>query len=213
MRDELRCLSDFPPGNEAGGDSFFYIEGVFYVDDRGSNIATDASNWMLQNIGRIHEFLLATGSIIFPNPEIPSTDFEICTEGVRYKKAAPEIKSMHATNIEDLYIGLHSKYLFCHENRCEHFVYFTKIRSHDLKRDRKYWPSYPCTVEQVKMPRRKCQICCLLNAKYVIFGDRLAPHNPHFCCEQCEFMLHYTVDGNLIYDDFHIFPYSHDVPH
>ena len=32
----------------------------------------------------------------------------------------------------------------------------------------------------------------------------------HCYCRHCYHMLHYTVEGALLYDDFHVFPYTHD---
>ena len=119
---------------------------------------------------------------------------------------------MHDTALEDLHISLGSKYLFCHDNHCEHFVYFSDFRAFDSHFDGKYWTSYPKVVDQMKLVRRKCSICDLLPAKHVVYGDRLAPQNPYLCCEHCDYMLHYTNDGSPLYSDYRIFPYFHDVP-
>jgi hypothetical protein len=221
LRDHLSCLSDTGGGGSdgVGGDCFLYVEGVFYVDDRGDNLSSDSSRAMLDNIHRIHDMLFKSEVTIFT----PSADatragaglietHETPVVGVVYRKPAPDIRSMATTMVEDVHVVLGAKYLMCHDNHCEHFVYFSAIRGYNTRCDMKYWPSYPRTVAQGKMAKRKCKICDLLAAKYVVFGDRLAPQNPYFCCEGCEFMMHYSADGELLYDDFHIFPYYYDVP-
>jgi hypothetical protein len=47
-------------------------------------------------------------------------------------------------------------------------------------------------------------------AAYVTYGDKLASENPFFCCEQCYRPLHYSVSGNLLYNDFQVYSYEHE---
>lgn len=222
LRDQLRCMTEIAStGCGREGDSFFYIEGVFYVDDRAGNLSTTASVAMLDNINRIHTYLLSNINYVYNGPgdgdmviggRLQPPPYEVLTRGTKYKKQAPDIRSMHTTVVEDLDLILGSKYLLCHENHCEHFVIFSDIRGHNKHIDKKYHRSYPRLIEQQKSMRRKCTVCDLLTPKYVIFGDRLAPQSPYYACEHCEFMLHYSKETNaLLYDDFHIFPYYHDV--
>ena len=41
------------------------------------------------------------------------------------------------------------------------------------------------------------------------FGDKLADANPVFFCVHCYHPLHYSKDGELLYDDFKVLPYFH----
>jgi len=53
-------------------------------------------------------------------------------------------------------------------------------------------------------------VCSTFTAKYVTHGDKYAPENPCFYCEDCYKVLHYSKDGKLEYDDFRVFPYYHE---
>ena len=44
---------------------------------------------------------------------------------------------------------------------------------------------------------------------FVCFGDKLADANPVFFCVHCYHPLHYSKDGELLYDDFKVLPYFH----
>jgi snRNA-activating protein complex subunit 3 len=43
--------------------------------------------------------------------------------------------------------------------------------------------------------------------RVVTINDKLAPENPCFFCENCYGPLHYDDQGNVLYDDFYVFPY------
>lgn len=199
-------------------DSFFYIEGVFYVDDRAGNLNSPASGKMMAHIHKLHEWLCDTKPYIFDVTDDcndvlqDDQSFATLVRGIQYNKAQPDIRSMASTKIEDLHLSVDHKYLLCHENHCEHIIYFTDIRGHNKSIDPKHWSAYPLAKDNAKAgTRKKCAICCLLPAKHIVFGDRLAPQSPYYCCEHCEFLLHYSADGDLIYGDFAIFPYVHDL--
>ena len=215
LRDQFYCLSEI--SSAVQNDGFFFIEGVFYVDDRAGNLETPGSRAMLLNIERINMWLNDTRVVFYEaadgalgHENLPLS-FERTVIGKVYQKNSPDIRSMHTAVMEELEVSMDTRYLFCHENHCEHYVFFTGFRAHNRACDAKHWLAYPLVVSQMRMSRRRCGVCNLLPAKHVVIGDRLAPESPYYCCDHCEFALHYTLDGDLIYDDFSIFPYVHDV--
>ena len=122
------------------------------------------------------------------------------------------IKRMNMTKLNELDIRLGIRYLYCHLNGCcEHAVYFVDIRLHHPIMDSMLKSDYPKVIFQTKMKRRRCYICNAWSGRYLVFGDRLADMNPCLYCQHCYHSLHYTADGELLYDDFTVFPYVHDM--
>jgi snRNA-activating protein complex subunit 3 len=113
--------------------------------------------------------------------------------------------------VGDLDLSIGARYLYCHEHCCEHFLYMTEIRMHNSAHDLPSVSDYPRLTQQAKMKRRKCGVCEVWSAEFVVYNDRLAATSPAFYCRHCHHMLHYTVDDTLLYDDFVVFPYLHDM--
>lgn len=51
-------------------------------------------------------------------------------------------------------------------------------------------------------------MCRFNPAHFITVDDRLAGETPCYFCEQCYYDFHYDEEGNLLYDDFRVFPYS-----
>jgi len=66
---------------------------------------------------------------------------------------------------------------------------------------------YPIQIFQSKVRKRKCRICDIYPAKWVTHGDKLSPENPCFYCEHCYYPFHYNEQGELLFNDFEVFPY------
>lgn len=228
LRDQIYCLADTT--DCARNDSFFFIEDVFYIDDRHSFRDSDGMLEMMKNINAIHNWLLNLNSVnigdnrrkgrrkkgqdidtINPDVNINTPAFFPNPTGAEQRAAEPVIRSMHRTLLEEVPFRVGVRYLYCHENHCEHFLYFNGIRAFNKNRDLKYWSLFPRVLFTAKMTRRKCSVCLALPARHIIFGDRLAPYNPFYCCDHCNFLLHYSPEGESLYHDYHIFPYYHDM--
>jgi snRNA-activating protein complex subunit 3 len=69
---------------------------------------------------------------------------------------------------------------------------------------------YPIHVFQSKIRRKKCKICDIYPAKYITFGDKLAPENPYYYCEYCYDLFHYDKEGKILYTDYSVYPYYHE---
>lgn len=44
--------------------------------------------------------------------------------------------------------------------------------------------------------------------RYVTYDDKLSSENPFFYCEQCYRPLHYSLNNELLYDDFRVYSYG-----
>ena len=75
------------------------------------------------------------------------------------------------------------------------------------ERDLPWLSAYPRCVFQAKVPMKKCFICKLWGSQYEVHGDRLADRSPAYMCRHCYYALHYSPDGQLLYDDFAVVPH------
>jgi len=116
------------------------------------------------------------------------------------------------TRLDSLRLRLGARYLYAHKGgRCEHFLYCSDVRLHNRNFDTQPRENFPLVKFQCTRKMRKCSICVAWSARYVVFGDRLADTSPCFFCQHCYHALHYSKDGRLLYDDFTVFPYLHDL--
>ena len=122
-----------------------------------------------------------------------------------------EVFSMNKTLLSTLKFRLGMRYLFSHVKQiCEHFLYFSDLRLyHTITDETKN--KYPKLMYMTKFTRKKCDICLLWSGQYLVYGDRLTVTNPTLFCEHCYHMLHYKTNDELLYDDFVVFPYLHDM--
>ena len=67
--------------------------------------------------------------------------------------------------------------------------------------------AYPRRSFHARVVSKKCMACRLWGARYEVHGDRLTDRDPFLFCQHCYFALHYTPDGQLLYDDFAVVPY------
>jgi len=44
----------------------------------------------------------------------------------------------------------------------------------------------------------------------VTYEDKNVPHTPFFWCNECFKLMHYDAEGQALYTDFRVFPYTHD---
>jgi len=183
LKDRVYCLSNKTLDGPHTPSSFFFIENKFYDDlrdRRGIRYSDVIINWVKQENRYAHPGL---------------SHFE---RG-----------SMNETTFADLSIRLGSHYLFGHQGDCEHVFIFTDIRIKTSK-DCQNALAYPTRPFQCKTRRRKCCVCDLYPATYVTYGDKLASENPFFYCEECYRPLHYSYEGNLLYNDFQVYSYDHE---
>jgi hypothetical protein len=132
-----------------------------------------------------------------------------------------EFKSMKDTKLSSLRFRVGIRYLYCHLNACEHFLYFSDVHLNSFdystvacevsSAGTDFLNLYPKLLYRGPMRRRKCGVCDLWSAKCVVLDDRLTVENPTFFCQHCYHLLHYDQHGELLYDDFDVYPYLHDM--
>jgi hypothetical protein len=132
------------------------------------------------------------------------------------------VKGMSEMRIDQLPWVLGERYLYCHQECCEHIVCLIDILQPQPSQlvprvqediSQVDMQEYPRETFRAKMRKRKCAICDLLSAEYIVYHDRLATMNASiatFFCRTCFQMLHYGADGKLLYDDFLVFSYNCD---
>ena len=123
------------------------------------------------------------------------------------------IKAQDEAVLNEIFIEIGRAYLYGHgkDGLCQHVVYFSDIHIFHEYLDMKERSRYPRLQFQSKQLKRTCDICQFSAASFVVFGDRLCCENPTLFCEQCHYMLHYSPQGELLYDDFKIFDYKTDL--
>ena len=161
---------------------FFFIGGVFYVDDRheGWEDATQPiRSWL------------------------PSTvDPSLGDAGKPY--GACPVRRVSQTTFADLRLKFNEVCLFRHIGTCDHLFYLTDVRSPGGSN-----PDAPTNVNQ--FPRRTfysgdrsvyCDVCAKLPATIATYGDALCPHNPTIFCKPCFLVSHCDADGNEVNDGY-----------
>ena len=125
--------------------------------------------------------------------------------------ALPQFKAsqMHKTRFCDLRFRLGSGYLYCHQGDCRHIIVVRDMRliHPDDVQNRAL---YPIVSFQLKAHWRKCSVCRTFRATKVTVNDKWAEDNPCYFCESCYFLLHYSEDGSLLYNEFEVYDYHQE---
>ncbi|KAF9377845.1 small nuclear RNA activating complex, polypeptide 3 [Podila verticillata] len=116
-------------------------------------------------------------------------------------------KYMHDTRIQDLAIRLNHPYLFVHQGSCEHILMVKSMRLPNKEYDDMNRAHYPRLMFKSKHSTHMCKMCLVNRAQFVTIDDRLAGESPCYFCQQCYYAFHYDIKGNILYDDFRVFPY------
>jgi snRNA-activating protein complex subunit 3 len=210
-------------GNESMRDSYFFIEGTFFVDVVNGGGAEEAAAslgglpaWLSQRAKQTAEAAAKkknSKGVTKKNEDHPVAlmmGVDMSPTGRGYN--CP-VKAMADARLGELQLRLGVRYLMCHGlGRCQHWVYFSDAHMFHPNVDAPLRQSYPYQLYKVRTYRRKCDICTAVIATQVTYNDRLAlpkfTGGPSFFCDQCYHMLHYDENNRLLYDDFAVFPYS-----
>jgi snRNA-activating protein complex subunit 3 len=206
----IYCVND-TMGTGAPGerDSYFHIEGRLYIESDSSSGPAIATR---------HSFItcVVEEPIAASSSSSSSSSTTLKRRGRKLGNSAtppPSVGLQNATRIEDLPIHIGKKYYFyhCPDGACEHLLYFSDMRLPHKCVDLLQRSKYPRLRYQSKMRRRLCGVCEISSAQVIVFGDKLCIDSPTLLCNHCYDLLHRTADGTLIYDDYLVFPYSHDI--
>ncbi|OZJ02290.1 hypothetical protein BZG36_05346 [Bifiguratus adelaidae] len=199
LRDAIDCLQDFlahganqlrpvkiNSRRKKMSNSYFFIENCFYVDRRAEGIVG-------ANFCDYSETIVNWQKSIDEERGLKHTSFT---------KA-----DMDAVAFEDLTLRINHPYLFTHQGDCNHLMLVKNIRMVN-KHDVQELTAYPRATFRARSNRAKCHFCQIYPAEKVTFDDRLAGETPAFYCSHCYAPFHYDGDGKLVYDDYHVYPYT-----
>jgi len=213
-------------GNESMRDSYFFVEGTFFVDVVNGGGAEEAAAslgglpaWLSKRAKQTAEAAAKkkkTKGMTKKNEDHPVAlmmGVDLSPIGRGYD--CP-VEAMADARLGELQLRLGVRYLMCHGlGRCQHWVYFSDAHMFHPNVDAPLRQSYPYQLYKVRTYRRKCDICTAVIATQITYNDRLVlpkfTGGPSFFCDQCYHMLHYDENNRLLYDDFAVFPYSGEV--
>eukprot|EP00475_Leptophrys_vorax_P002514 TRINITY_DN11404_c0_g1_i1.p1 TRINITY_DN11404_c0_g1~~TRINITY_DN11404_c0_g1_i1.p1 ORF type:complete len:452 (+),score=116.10 TRINITY_DN11404_c0_g1_i1:80-1357(+) len=217
LKDAIICLTDKVYGCKYSRSSYFFIEDVFYDDMRAPAPRPPAENEDGKTMMSENAAESTDGGETVEDDVMPFRYSDGIIEWVKQKKrfAQPGLSRFRQSNMEttvigDLSVRLNSMYHYVHHGQCTHVVVFKEVRMFDAHSDCLNRLVYPLLIYQPRHKVRKCGVCDIYAAKHVVYGDRLAPETPFFYCTTCYHQLHYDANGNLLYQDFQVFPYYHD---
>ena len=204
LAQSLVCVhvSKQPPQND-----FFFIGGIFYVGDGDA-----ASKRILSRLQEEEENGPGRAKRRKTNS---GTKKRLLTLGMNNADDMPTVLSLANVCLRDVGLKLGSRFLYCHDDFCEHVWTVSDIRlthplldSHCQKQDEQH--HHPRTSFISRNKRRACEVCLAWGAEHVTLEDRLVPDPVCFFCRHCFHMLHYSlVDGCSIYE-FTSHKYSRD---
>lgn len=111
--------------------------------------------------------------------------------------------------LEELQVVIGKPYTYKHRIQCQHFIIFNDIKliSSEDPFDRS---AYPYQKFSTKTKRQICELCKNFLAKFVCVNDTMIEKSACYMCENCFRDLHYSEEGERLYEDFQVFPYIHD---
>ncbi|XP_022142620.1 snRNA-activating protein complex subunit [Momordica charantia] len=208
LKDKLYCLTDklMVKAGQQDSSGYFLIEDVFCNDLRDPS-AVDYSkpvfDWLRNSEDEARK---KWECIIMGESQQKNT-----VAGEVSVSHVPHFRSVSMNKIRfcDLKFRLGAGYLYCHQGNCKHTIVIRDMRLihpedvHDRA-------AYPILTFQLRTRVQKCDACNIYRAKKVTLDDKWAQENPCYFCEDCYFLLHYSKEGNLLYNDFVVYDYLHD---
>ena len=206
-----QCLVCVHDSKQPSHQDFFFIGGVFYVSDEDAAAAKRILKWRQEGdeesgSGRAKRRKTNNGA-----------NKRHVTLGANKTDAdvTPTILSMTNVILRDVDLKLGMRYLYCHDDFCEHILTVSDIRlmhplldRHSQRQEEQHHHVRPTFVPRSK--RRACEVCLAWGAEYVTLEDRLIPDPVCFFCRHCFHMLHYSVVGGHCVYEFTSHKYSRD---
>ncbi|KAK4772037.1 hypothetical protein SAY86_013812 [Trapa natans] len=209
LRDKIYCISDHimekAGVNHPSG--YFLIEDVFCNDLRDPS-AIDYSKPILEWLDNSRDEALQKWEYILTG-ELQQKQKAVMGESSNLQLPQFKAVEMQNTRLCDLTFQLGAGYLYCHQGDCKHSIVIRDMRllHPDDVQNR---AAYPIVTFQLKTRGTKCFVCKIYRPTKVTLDDKWAPQNPCYFCDKCYFLLHYSKDNTLLYDDFSVFDYHHD---
>ncbi|TYK29378.1 snRNA-activating protein complex subunit-like isoform X3 [Cucumis melo var. makuwa] len=208
LKDKIYCSTDtlMQKAEQQDSSGYFLVEDVFCNDLRNPS-AIDYSkpilDWLRnsEDEARKKWECIITGELQQKNSVVGEvSDLHV-----------PHFRSVSMSKVRfcDLKFRLGAGYLYCHQGDCKHTIVIRDMRLihpedvHDRA-------AYPIVTFQLRTRAQKCDVCNIYRAKKVTLDDKWAQENPCYFCEDCYFLLHYSKEGNLLYNDFVVHDYLQD---
>jgi snRNA-activating protein complex subunit 3 len=93
------------------------------------------------------------------------------------------VLDMDNIRFDDITWDFNKPYLFCHHGCCEHIIKVLDIHQIHPSLDSGRSGEYPREVYRSRHRQRRCQVCDVLSANFIVFCDRLSEFNPCFYCQ------------------------------
>ncbi|XP_008459095.1 snRNA-activating protein complex subunit isoform X1 [Cucumis melo] len=208
LKDKIYCSTDtlMQKAEQQDSSGYFLVEDVFCNDLRNPS-AIDYSkpilDWLRnsEDEARKKWECIITGELQQKNSVVGEvSDLHV-----------PHFRSVSMSKVRfcDLKFRLGAGYLYCHQGDCKHTIVIRDMRLihpedvHDRA-------AYPIVTFQLRTRAQKCDVCNIYRAKKFTLDDKWAQENPCYFCEDCYFLLHYSKEGNLLYNDFVVHDYLQD---
>ncbi|GAB4844022.1 hypothetical protein Ancab_013986 [Ancistrocladus abbreviatus] len=209
LRDKINCLTDVVMQKAERHDpsGYFLIEDVFCNDLRDPS-AIDYSEPILDWLQNSKEEALAKWECIISGVVKKSLRGIVGHQTISHLPSFKAVE-MHKVRFNDLRFRLGAGYLYCHQGDCKHIIIIRDMRliHPDDVQNR---AAYPILSFRQKFLLKKCSVCGIYKATKVTIDDKWAGKNPCCFCDNCYYLLHYTEDGSLLYDQFSVYDYLQD---
>ena len=190
LRHCISCSSDFPTQQQQQQQQQQDQQVRSFRQTLSSPIPF-SSEWqkasVMERTGRSAFFFIENVFYNDPNSTVDYTQ-NILTWMRDVGQPEPPVKSME-TPINSLSIRLYTPYLYCHRGKCEHIIYFTDVRMLHATDSHKV-PDYPILIFKGRERRRKCALCRIHHARFIITEDKEMPESPMYLCHYCYGPLH-----------------------
>ncbi|CAN1191991.1 snRNA-activating protein complex subunit [Linum perenne] len=206
LKDKIYCKTDemMKRAEHYDASGYFLIEDLFCNDLR-EPYSTDYSEPIFEWLKNSKEEVDKKWEFIISGDQKRKLKALV---GAMPTLSLPEFQhaQMQTMRFCDLRFQLGAPYLYCHQGGCKHTMVIRDMRliHPDDSQNR---AAYPIVSFRLKARMQKCSVCNMFRAKKVTVDDKLAKYNPCYFCNDCYYLLHYSEDRTLLYDDFSVYDY------
>lgn len=178
--DAVECMNEYLPYPKTRN-SFMFIAGTFYIDDR-------------------HEGYEDISSYIRNYNPFATTPSELCLiDGANPAYGVCPVKSI-TTRIADIPVKMHEMCVYRHMGSCDHYFYFKDLSLPIVVP--KPRSQYPRRTYISRPHVTLCDMCAALPSTIITYGDIMAPKNPTFYCPPCFRIFHVDEVGEETNDGY-----------
>lgn len=164
-------------------DSFLYLSGTFYIDDRHEGYKDLTEN--------IRGFSLPHGTTRKASGATAQAADKVGGDGNVFKRCP--VRSAASVSWGDVVLRQGELCALRHLGGCTHYFYLKGVCDLELvasPTDPPSQASYPMCIAKAEEPPLLCQLCQTYPATVALYGDVLSPTNPALYCPVCFHLLH-----------------------